>query len=310
MMLLRAFFLLMVLAGMAGCGDDEDAATAAVVVGVTSDYRPGTDIDTLSVEMTAGGAPISSQTLTLDGSSFPLELTFEDVAPGTELSVRLEASVGSTRRVVRDLTTRAGGAGTRGLVQVRLERLCDQATSNPDLPPLECDPGLTCVSGSCRSPDVPVNAHEPYRPDWSEQGGSDICKEPGGTPEVIVGQGQSDFFIAEDSEVIQVEAGPQGGYHVWISARIKNLRRSGTTTEVTGRVPSLGVDIPPLRVIFTFDPDEGGYCKIFGLRFRLDEGADIQTLLGETVDVTVTMEDSEGTVGTDSHRFVLSDDIL
>lgn len=308
-MLHRAYFLLALLL-LVGCGDDDPVAPAAVVVGITSDYRPGTDIDTLVVEMTADGQPLSNQTITLDANSFPLELAFEDLAPNTPVSIRLEASVGPTLRVVREMTTEAGAAGTRGLVTLRLERLCDLATTDPNVPPLMCDSGLTCISGTCRSPAVPVTSHDPYRPNWADGGGSDVCKEAGGIPEVTVGQGQSDYFIAADDEEIQVEAGPQGGYHVWISARVKNLRRSGTTTEVSGVVPNLGVDIPPLRVIFTLDPDEGGFCKIFGLRFRLDEGADIETLLGETVDVTVTLEDSEGAVGTDSHRFTLSNDIL
>jgi hypothetical protein len=169
----------------------------------------------------------------------------------------------------------------------------------------------TCIAGACGSANVPAGDQEPYRDDWPQALG-DICKpEDAGAAEVIVGKGQSDYLTAVDYELAQVEAGPQGGHHIWIAARIKNLRRSGSITSVGGEIPALMVSVTPLKVIFTFDPDEGDYCMVYGLRFQLDiDGAEIETLLGAEVKVMVEVTDSDGDSASGERWFTLSDDIL
>jgi hypothetical protein len=75
-------------------------------------------------------------------------------------------------------------------------------------------------------------------------------------------------------------------------------------------VPDLNFDVGAFSVIFTFDQDEGGYCKLYGLRFQLDTGIDIQQLLGKTLRVTVKIKDSEGVTGTGERMVTLSNTIL
>ncbi len=135
-----------------------------------------------------------------------------------------------------------------------------------------------------------------------------VCKAiAGATPEVIVGQGQSDYLRLADLDVVQVEEGPQGGHHVWLAILMKNLLRSGSRTLLTGVVPDTGTTIAPYEVIYTFDPTDGGYCKLFGLRFQLDlDGVDYVPLLGHELDVTATVTDRSGDVGQGSRRVVLS----
>lgn len=70
----------------------------------------------------------------------------------------------------------------------------------------------------------------------------------------------------------QVESDPQGGYHIWIAIRMKGLLRSGSITTITGHFDDPKRDIDPMSVIFTFDQDEGGHCKLYGLRLRIDDG--------------------------------------
>lgn len=126
-----------------------------------------------------------------------------------------------------------------------------------------------------------------------------------------VGAGQSDFFAIEDYEIAQIEAGPQGGHHIWVAARLKNLTQSGSITEVGAEIPSLGLSITPLKVIFTFDPDEGGYCKIFGLRLQLDiDGDDIMAMRGQEAKVVMTITDADDDVGSGEKWVTLSDTIL
>lgn len=137
------------------------------------------------------------------------------------------------------------------------------------------------------------------------------CKPmAGATPQVIVGEGQNDFFPLADLQTVQVEAGPQGGHHIWIALRVKNLLRSGSRTTITALSPAPGIEVPPFEVIFTFDPGEGGYCVLFGLRYQLDaRGVDYLPLLGKELDLTVTVADRAGDAGMGSRRVTLSSDV-
>jgi hypothetical protein len=145
-----------------------------------------------------------------------------------------------------------------------------------------------------------------YTPGWATAS-TDPCKPPGGgAPVVIVGEGQADYLPMTDGETAQVEAGPQGGHHIWVALRAKNLHQSGSITSITGHFPDLGYDVGPFNVIFTMEIDEGGYCKLYGLRFQLDQVIPIQMLLGHPLDVTVTVTDSDQTVGVGKRSVVLS----
>jgi hypothetical protein len=161
----------------------------------------------------------------------------------------------------------------------------------------------------CVASVVPPQNLPAYTSTWSAP--ADPCKPPGaGPPVVIVGEGQADYIPLMDGDTDQVEAGPQGGHHVWVAIRTKNLRQSGSITAVTGHFPDLGVDVGPFNVIFTQEIDEGGYCKIYGLRFQLDQQVNINTLLGHPLDITVAVTDPDGTVGTGTRSVVLSQTIL
>jgi hypothetical protein len=134
-----------------------------------------------------------------------------------------------------------------------------------------------------------------------------VCKTvPGAPPEVEVGQGQSDYLPLTDLETVRVEPGPQGGHHIWIAIQMKHLLRAGSRTKLTAVAPSTGTNISPYEVIYTFEPAEGGYCKLFGLRFQLDaDGVDYVPLLGRELDVTATVTDEAGDSGRGVRRVTL-----
>jgi hypothetical protein len=137
---------------------------------------------------------------------------------------------------------------------------------------------------------------------------ADICKPlDAGPPVVTIGQGMSDYLPTADDDVAVVEAGPQGGYHIWLATRVKNLHQSGSVIHVGGEIPSLGLSMPSMKVVFTMDPDEGGYCKLFGLRFRIDDGDDLAPLLGRRMKVIVTITDITDDVGVGERWVTLSD---
>ena len=74
----------------------------------------------------------------------------------------------------------------------------------------------------------------------------------------------TDYGVLAEDQLLQLERGPQGGHHIWIAVRMRNLRRSGSTTMITSRIEGDPEPVVPSSFVFTFDPDEGAYCKIWG----------------------------------------------
>jgi hypothetical protein len=311
-MRLRAPLLL--LFTLAACGDGTPASsTGTVVVGVTTDLRVGIDLTALHVVKSEGGVVVDDFGLSIGAGDLvlPLEIPFVERPPGARVGVTLEAYTGSaTTPIVRRTAFTDVLLGANLLLRAPLDSACvvHPGGTGEGL----CAPELTCIGGACVDPYVSPHVLEGYAPDWADSGAGDICKPvDAGPPEVFVGHGQSDYFDSQNLELAQVEAGPQGGHHIWVAARQKNLRRSGSITRVSGKVLSTGREIAPFSVVFTFDPDEGGYCKVFGLRFQLDdESHPISEVLGEPVEITVKISDPDGDVGEGKRVFTLSDDTL
>jgi hypothetical protein len=153
--------------------------------------------------------------------------------------------------------------------------------------------------GTCQSREVPVFKLENYAKNWPTNA-PDRCKPAsGGAPDLQVGTGQSYYLPLKKGQVLKAEAGPQGGHHIWIATRMKNLKQAGTTTRITGTQPDTGVTIPPTTLAFTYAPDEGGYCKLYGIRYQLDnEGIDYKQFLGKPLDLVVTTTDPTGASAT------------
>lgn len=140
--------------------------------------------------------------------------------------------------------------------------------------------------------------------------GNDTCKR-GDDPQIIVGHGFGDYYQASDMDEAEVEAGPQGGYHIWIGARIRGLRQSGSLTELWGEMAEPDTSLDGGRFVFTLEQDEGGYCKVYGLRLIIaDSLAEVQPLLGHPIDVSVEVEDKDGDVGVGERTLLLSEEIL
>lgn len=150
----------------------------------------------------------------------------------------------------------------------------------------------TCLGGKCVDDRLAPSDLEPYSAGWASDA-ADACRPANpGTPEVIVGSGQTDYLPLTQGQVVQLERGPQGGHHFWVAVRVKNLHRSGCTTTISGGVPNTQLQVPPAAFVFSFDTDQGGYCKLYGLRFQVDSGNIAYTeFLDKDFDVTVTVKD-------------------
>jgi hypothetical protein len=294
---------------VAACDGSPDPAGAGdVVLGIRSKLTPGIGIDAMHVVIKAAGEVAVDRQYSVDAGDLelPTEIRVEGLAEGDPVEATIEGIVDGGPALTRLAATDAV-AGKDRLLEVELEAACLQA---PGSSAPTCDAPQTCVKGQCRGSYIPGAELPEYKSDWASQT-VDACKPAGAEdPVVVIGEGQADYLPMMDGALAQVEAGPQGGHHIWVAVRLKNLTQSGSITSLTGRFPELGYDVGPFNVIFTFDPDEGGYCKIYGLRFQLDIDHPIEEMLGKTFDITATITDKDGDVGVGERTVKLSDDIL
>lgn len=289
-----------------GCSGLDKPSTGAVIVGVSSTLRIGVDVLELHIVKKVNGETVADERLFSDGVapfSWPLELAFSNLPEGDQVEVEIEALGMSTTPLLTRRAATSVMADRKLLLRVDLSSACI-GTKAP-----KCGDTQTCTGGVCGSVYVHPGLIEEYWPEWS-LGAADICKPNDGPPVVIVGKGMSDYLPVNDYDVAQLEAGPQGGHHIWVALRMKNLRQSGTITKLEGRIKELGTDVSPFSVIFTFDPDEGGYCKLYGLRFQLDGNIKVDQLLGKTLHVTATVKDKDGDTALGHKWVTLSDTIL
>lgn len=303
-MLARACLLTIAACLAAGCTKETSPGEVGeVVAGVTSELRAQVDIVRLLARMTHGDSLIREDELTTD-LAFPLEIASGELDHGAPVAVEVTAFGGTGTALITRRAETEVVAGQRLLLPVRLEAAC-AGTAAP-----ACSEDETCIAGACVSPHVSPTQLDGYQPGWGAI--PDACKPlGGGAPTVVVGRGQADYLPMEDGEVAQVEAGPQGGFHIWVAIRTKNLTQSGSITEVLGSFVDVTAATEPYKVVFTFDQDEGGYCKLPGLRFRLDSPEHpIEELLGKELDVTVKVTDKDGAVGEGKRRVVLSDGFI
>jgi hypothetical protein len=323
--------LAVLLAACPGAEDGTpDAHAGALVFGVqTEDF--GGLIEAVHIVATVDGKPYSDETVTL-GAATPTALPKEVTINGAigalaEVTATALTSQAATRGpggppttpvVVRRAASHLVPSSTKKLVRMQLETRCLTFSAPGSTFPIAptCDAPQTCAAGRCITEDVPFDQLEDYEAGWA---GSppDICRPANhGPPELFLGTGQTDFAPLVDGQTLQLERGPQGGHHIWIAARMKNLRQSGSRTTLTAKlVADPTSPIAPAAYVFTFDRDEGNYCKLWGLRFQLDSGAtdlaaDYKRFLGKQLEVTVEVTDSTGAKATSTKTILIADKLL
>jgi hypothetical protein len=284
-----------------------------LVVGIQSDPMGGI-VSALHVVIRAAGAVVVDELVKPPhGSKVGFPQPWERAIPGAgKGSARVEVEVDAigdpaAAPLVKRLSSTHFVPGHVALLRVPLESRCIVYPTIPrgasKVPgPLSgpaCTPPATCIMGICQSAEVPPGRLEAYASNWPTNA-PDRCKQQnGGAPDLQIGTGQSYYLPLAKGQTLQAEAGPQGGHHIWIATRMKNLKQMGTTTKIVGVQPQTGARIPPTTLAFGYSPDEGGYCKLFGIRYQLDnEGIDYKPFLGKPLDVTVTATDPAGSTAT------------
>jgi hypothetical protein len=303
-----------------GNPDEDPSAEASLVVGVQADDFGGL-VDAVHITATVDGKPFAEETLKVGASpaALPKELLLTG-ATGARAEITVEATTTQapgTPVVVRRAAARLV-PDAKKLLRMQLESRCVTfgAPGGSLAPAPTCDAPQTCSAGRCVSEDVPFDQLENYDPSWASAP-PDICRPANhGAPELALGTGQTDFTPLADGQTLQLERGPQGGHHIWIAARMKNLRQSGSRTTLTARVVSdPSITIAPAGYVFTFDRDEGNYCKLWGLRFQLDSGASdlgqtYKQFLGKQLEVTVEVIDSTNARATSTKVIQIADKLL
>jgi hypothetical protein len=257
--------------------------------------------------------------VTVPATKLPLAEKLVALDPSAKVDVKVEG-LGTPTRGPNDtpFVTRLASThfvvGQTKLLRVELQANCLTPLPGGGLGGPSCTAPLTCINGHCADESVGPDALEPYSEKWP-QDAPDLCKPANhGDPDVQLGTGQTDFLPISNGQTLSLEKGPQGGHHIWIAVRMKNLKQSGSTTTVTGVQPDTKVTVPATGVVFTYDRDEGGYCKLFGITFRLDDPADpfnfYKQFLGKPLDVTVVVKDLSGATGTATAHILVAPKII
>lgn len=301
------------LLGVACSGGDEPAAEAApelgsVVVGITSDLALGSDVARMRIRQRVNDEDVADEVVWAPAEGepppFPREIAFRDREPGTRVEVAIDvfATVFSDEPpLFTRLASTNVAAGRSLLLRVRVEEECIPGfrIEGGENTPV-CTPPETCVATTCRPSFVPPDMLESYSPSWSEDY-PDACKPEGaGEPSLEIGQGEQAFAPLADGEVVEPELGPQGGYHIWLALRMRNLHQAGTQTLIKARSPELGIDLNPMHAALGYEAT-GGACELAGLKFLLlHAGAtdfeDVTELFGQPLDLTVTVSDAMGDI--------------
>jgi len=293
------------LLGFLACSPSPSSPQTMVVVGIQSEPFSGA-IETLHIVTTLGGAPNSDETIA--ATALPHEVRVTPVGGDTTATIAVEVdgyesatwTAGSSDPPLLVRTAETSFVlGQTELLRVLLQGQCLLAL--PGGPPgaPSCTAPQTCIAGACASDMVPPSSLEPYTPGWASYI-PDVCKPANAGPPVVqVGTGQTDYLPLTDGETVQAEQGPQGGHHIWIAVRQQNLAQQGSTTTITSVQPGTNLAGPSMAFVFTFEPDEGDFCKLFGLRYQLDlDGTDYHLFLGQPLQVTVVIADPTGATGT------------
>ncbi|WP_437486179.1 hypothetical protein WME75_02885 [Sorangium sp. So ce1014] len=281
-----------------GCGGED--ADALVVVGLTTDLAIGFDVDQIERTTKVDGVITRAERLSYRKGdlSLPAELLLDPAHDGAAVEVSFAAfrDGEASPLVTRTAATRAAG-GRRLLLPVSLDEACSA---------IACPAGATCAAGACVDPFIAPSALDDHDPRWIASA-PDACKTPSsGDPEVVIGQGERAFAPLDEGEAVPIEAGPQGGHHVWLALRVTGLRQMGSRLRVGGYFPELAFELLPFTAQVTLRRAGEGRCEIYGIRFQVDRGLLVEAIRGRALDVEIALEDPNGDLATAARRVVIA----
>ncbi|MEZ4293554.1 MAG: hypothetical protein R3B70_01160 [Polyangiaceae bacterium] len=287
------------------CAQASEEPAGAVVVGITADFQPGPDIARLSADVRVDGELFDSRVWIAKGSpelSFPLELPVSGLADGARVDVELLGfeTMGENEApfVRRDAAT-AILVGQTLLLRAHMEWECVPSFHLPggELAPT-CASPLTCVAAGCEDPFVDPSKLSPYSIDWAVDYADECRPEDAGEPAVEVGRGLESFEALAPGGPVPMVKGPQGGFHVWLALRARNLHRQGSVTHLQVTRQDSGEELCAVEVPWDFEPSGDGSCDLAGIQCVVSyDVAGAAALTGQAALVSAKVVDSTGDVG-------------
>jgi hypothetical protein len=290
----------------AGCGD--------VVLGVLGDPEVSSSTTTLQVVSTLDGREGAKQSK-LEPGIFPAEFVIPSANGNYSFALNAltnAASRGgsSTQEVPfgsKLVRVQVACAKEKRLLRIKLDSGCFQTLSVGGTPVPTCTAPLSCIRGVCADSAVSSASLEPYVSNWATGGGSDPCVAPNGEgPELLIGTGQTGYAPLAQDEAIRAQPGPQGGHHLWIALRMKQLKRDGTVITITSQQPG-GLAGPTSSFVFSLDQDDGGYCRLYGLRYQIDTQNPMSAFQGKPLEITASAKDASSQTKTTTLRIKVSE---
>ncbi len=306
----RPLFAIAWVSSVAACAVSPDEPTpvldarGSVVFGITSDFEPLKDVARVAADLSIDGVVQERKTWSIDGEEklrFPFELTVSDLVDGAKVDVMFSTfqslQVSESPFLLRQAATSAV-AGQRLLLRAHLEWECVpgfQLGAEKVAP--TCVSPETCVAAACQDPYVAPGTLEPYSPDWAVEF-ADVCRPvEAGPPEVTIGQGIETFTPISQGDKLAMFLGNQGGYHVWLALRMKNLHRTGSKTTILVSRPDTGEELCGATLPRDFSPSAAGACDLTGIQCIVSyDVLGGQTLQGKTVLVSAKVVDITGDV--------------
>ena len=271
-----------------------------VVVGLMTDMAVGFDVDRLEVTTTIDGAVTRADALSYGQGTLllPTELPGASLSDGGAIQISVDAfrDHGATLFFKRRAATRAERGRTLFL-PLSLDEAC------VDVP---CAVGATCAGGTCVDVFVPPSTLADHDPTWISSA-PDACKTPSsGPPSIVLGQGSEGYAPLDEGEVVPIEAGAQGGYHVWLALRVTGLRQMRSRVTVHGRFTEDGAEVPPFTSSLTLRKAGAGQCAVHGIRFQVADGSSVASVRGQPLAIEVELRDPDGASAQASKRVVIA----
>ncbi|WP_437571300.1 hypothetical protein [Sorangium sp. So ce542] len=280
------------------CGGEE--ADARVVAGLTTDMAIGFEVHAIESTTKVDGVVTRAERLSYGSGdlSLPAELPIAEARDGAEIELSVAAfRDGEAAPIVTRTTATRAASGRSLLLPVSIDAACSG---------LACAASATCAAGACVDPFIAPSALDDHDPMWIASA-KDACKTPSsGDPAIVIGQGESAFAPLDEGEVVPIEAGPQGGHHVWLALRVTGLRQMGSRLRVGGYFPELERELLPFTALVTLRRAGEGRCEIYGIRFQVDRGLSVEAVRGRALDVEVALEDPNGDAATAAQRVVIA----
>ncbi len=200
----------------------------------------------------------------------------------TDSGLRMDEESGLAVLVER--TARGRVPRGKSTLVIKLDAACELDKGAP-----VCGPGKTCSAGSC-VPDT-FTADDLQLAD-APNNEPDPCPV-NGPPEMILGTGDSTLEELPDGTIMPVYAGPQGGSHILLSVRTKNVRGNGTAILISGVEPVTGEQARLTSFVVPFAPatPPAVGCEVTGLRYETDGKTN---LYGKTLDLNVSVREASG----------------